>query len=334
MSPKPVQAKDGHEEFWHAVIVNSNNAFYSFDLILLNGCVLMSLPHPTWLRTFEAAARLGNFSAAADELGLTPAAVSQQMRLLEKHLKTTLFERLPRGVALTDMGKAYAQPVRKGLDDIRVATAGLFGQANRQQVKVRASISFAALIIAPRLHEFLDAHPNIDVELSTFVWAERFQDGISDVDIRFGFGDWSDGHVTHLGHEFAIPVCSAGYMQRFGEDATLDDLAANHIFTIHGSESDWPELFLQMGLSAPIQGKVTRFDSSLLAIQAVCSGSGVAIVLESFAQSFLEDGRLVSPGSERLAIRPAHFLVARDGAEHRDEIRAFTGWIKALYGTT
>jgi LysR family glycine cleavage system transcriptional activator len=293
----------------------------------------MSLPHPTWLRTFEAAARLGSFSAAADELALTPAAVSQQMRLLEQHLKTTLFERLPRGVALTDMGKAYAQPVRKGLNDIQVATTGLFGQAKRKQIKIRASISFAALIIAPRLHEFLDAHPHIDVELSTFVWANRFQDGISDIDIRFGFGDWADGHVTHLGHEFAVPICSPNYLQRFGGNPTLDAVAAEHIYTIHGSESDWPELFQQLGLSSPMHAKITRLDSSLLAAQTVGNASGVAIVLESFAQSFIDEGRVVTPVTEKLSIRQAHFLVARDGAELRDEIRAFADWIMGTYST-
>lgn len=291
----------------------------------------MDLPHPTWLRSFEAAARLGSFSAAADELRLTPAAVSQQMRLLEKHLGTTLFERLPRGVELTDMGKAYAQPVRKGLDDMQLATAGLFGKAKRQQVKVRASISCAALIIAPRLHEFFALYPHIDVELSTFVWANSFQDGISDIDIRFGYGDWPDGQITHLGHEFAIPVCAPDYQKRFSDKPTLDQIAADHVFTIHGSETDWAALFEQSGLNAPVHSKVTRFDSSLMALQAVCTGTGVAIVLESFAQSFLEDCRLVAPVADRLAIRPAHFLVARDGAERREEIRVFMDWVKSLY---
>jgi len=291
----------------------------------------VDLPHPTWLRTFEAAARLGSFSAAADELGLTPAAVSQQMRLLEQHLKTTLFERQPRGVALTDMGQAYAQPVRKGLDDMKLATAGLFGAAKRQQIKVRASISFAALVVAPRLHEFLNDHPHIDVELSTFVWASRFQEGISDMDIRFGFGDWSDGHVTHLGHEFAVSVCQPDYLRGFGATATLEALASEHIFTIHGSESDWSALFEQIGQSSPVHAKVTRFDSSLMALQAVSVGPGMAIVLESFAQPFLDRGVVVSPSKEKLAIRPAHFLVARDGSEQREEIRAFSNWIKSIY---
>lgn len=291
----------------------------------------MKLPNPTWLRSFEAAARLGSFSAAADELGLTPAAVSQQMRLLEKQLKTTLFERLPRGVALTDMGKAYAQPVRKGLDDIQIATAGLFGTTRRRQIKVRASISCAALVIAPRLHGFLAEHPDIDVDLSTFVWANRFQDGISDIDIRFGFGDWTDGRLTHLGHEFAIPVCSPDYLTGFGAAPRLDHLAARHVFTIHGSESDWPRLFAQMGLAPPVAARVTRFDSSLMALQAISAGSGLAIVLESFAQPFLERGSAVAPVPDRLAIRPAHFLVERDGGERRDEVRAFADWICTLF---
>lgn len=290
----------------------------------------MKLPHPTWLRTFEAAARLGSFSAAADELGLTPAAVSQQMRLFEKSLGTTLFERLPRGVALTDMGKAYAQPVRKGLDDIQTATVGLFGKAKRQQVKVRASISFAAFVVAPRLHEFLEDHPYIDVELSTFVWANQFQVGISDIDIRFGYGDWSDGHVTHLGHEYAVPICNPIYLQSFPNNSPFDELAKDQIYTIHGSESDWPELFAQMGLILPTQTKVTRLDSSLLAVQAISTGPGIAIVLESFAQSYLDQGLIVSPVEERLAIRASHFIVARDGTERRDEIRAFSDWIQSI----
>lgn len=256
------------------------------------------------------------------------------MRLLEKHLQTTLFERLPRGVTLTDKGQAYAQPVRKSLDDLQLATEGLFGETKRTQVKVRASISCAALIIAPRLHEFTDAHPNIDVDLSTFVWADRFQDGISDIDIRFGYGDWSDGHVTHLGHEFAIPVCSPSFLASFEASATLDQIAARHGITIHGSEADWPRLLQQMGLLAPVQTKITRFDSSLMALQAVSTGPGVAIVLESFAQSFLERGQVVAPVSDKLAIRPAHFLVQREGSERRDEIRAFSDWVSTICSET
>lgn len=291
----------------------------------------MNLPPPAWLKTFEAAARLGSFSAAADELGLTPAAVSQQMRLLEQHLKTTLFERLPRGVALTDKGAAYAQPVRKGLDDIHSATANLFGKAKRKQIRARVTISCAALILAPRLHEFHEMHPDIDVELSTFVWANRFEDGISDLDIRFGYGDWTDGQVLHLGHEFAVAICSPQFLASFGKDPAFEDLVAKQLYMIHGSETDWPELFQQLGRSMPSDAKVTHVDSSLLALQAVSTGTGVAIVLESFAQPFIDRGQAVLPVKDKLTIPRAHFIVTRDGAERREEVRAFSDWVKSIY---
>ncbi len=291
----------------------------------------MALPHPSWLRTFEVAARHNNFSSAASELGLTPAAVSQQIRLLEKHLKTTLFERRPRGVALTDMGEAYAQPVRKGLADIQAATEGLFGAVKRKQIKVRASISCGALVIAPRLHEFRSLHPTIDVNLSTFVWANSFQDGISDIDIRFGFGDWSDGRVTHLGHEVAKPVCSPDFLSSFGAHPTFDQLAAAQVAMIHGSESDWPRMMEQADLSMPFPSDVTWFDSSMLALQAISHGPGTAIVLERFAQPFIEQNRLVAPVEERLPIRPAHFIVERDGSDKPEEVRAFCNWVQTIY---
>lgn len=291
----------------------------------------MDLPHPTWLRTFEAASKHGNFSKAALELGLTPAAVSQQMRLLEKHLNTTLFERLPRGVALTDMGEAYAQAVRKSLSDMQTATIGLFGAGKKRQIKVRASISFAVLVIAPRLHEFLFSHPHIDVELSTFVWAGRFQEGLSDLDIRYGHGDWADGQVSPLGHEFGVPVCHKNYMAQFGHSATMEQLASDHIITIHGSESDWPQLFEQMQMNMPIAKRATHLDSSLLALQAVSTGNGIAIVLERFARSYLAGDEIVNPTNERIAIRPSHYLVERAGTELREDVQAFSNWIKAIY---
>lgn len=291
----------------------------------------MNLPHPTWLRTFEVASKHGNFSKAAAELGLTPAAVSQQMRLLEKHLNTTLFERLPRGVALTDMGEAYAQAVRKSLSDMQSATIGLFGSGKKRQIKVRASISFAVLVMAPRLHEFLASHDHIEVEISTFVWAGRFQEGLGDVDIRYGHGDWTDGHVTPLGHEFGVPVCHKNYLAKFGESATLEHLASDHMITIRGSESDWPQLFAQMQMNMPIAKRTTQLDSSLLALQAVSTGDGIAIVLERFARSFLGHNNIVNPINERIAIRPSHYLVERTGTELRDEVQAFSNWIKTIY---
>lgn len=289
------------------------------------------LPNSNWLRTFEAAARHSSFSHAADELGLTAAAVSQQIRLLEAHLNTVLFERLPRGVQLTEIGQAYALPIRNGFMDMAAATDGLFRTEKRQLVRVRASISCAALVIAPRLSDFRDRYPNIDVELTTFVWADRFSAEASDIDIRFGSGDWNDGRVTHLGYEHAIPVCRPDYAASFGDDLSFGKLSGGEIVSIRGSETDWPRLADQT--VQPLRGaaRTTWVDSSLLALQAVMTGPGTTIVFESFAEQYIRQGLVCAPLPDRLGVRPSHYMVQREGTSDRPEVQSVCNWIRSIY---
>lgn len=292
---------------------------------------MVDLPHATWLRSFEAAARHGSFSAAAEELHLTPAAVSQQIRSLEKRLNATLFERLPRGVALTDRGQAYALPIRKSLLDMERATQGLFGSTTKRVINLRASISCAALVIAPKLVEFQTLHPDIEVRLTTFVWADRFNDDDADIDIRFGHGDWTDGKVTHLGHEFAIPVCHPNYAASFGKDLSIQSLASAERVEILGSEADWIRLSEHIGLDLGSPSGTVHVDSSLVALQAAIAGRGTVMVLESFAREYIRQNLLVAPFDLRLPIRPSHFLVHREGSISADDARIFTDWVTSLY---
>jgi len=291
----------------------------------------MKLPHVTWLRAFEAAARHRSFSAAADELGLTPAAVSQQIRLLEKHIDAPLFERLPRGVSLTELGQAYALPVRKSFSDISIATNGLFDRSNQKTVKVRASISCAALVIAPKLAEFRAMHPDIAVELSTFVWADHFGEEESDIDIRYGQGDWKDGKVIHLANEFSIPVCHPDYAARFGKKLTIQNLAASKIVKITGSELSWARLSDQYELALEPPAEWLWADSSLIALQTVITGEGAVMVLESFARQYILQGLLTAPFEYRLPVIPSHYLIQREGRENREEVQLFSKWVTSLY---
>lgn len=292
---------------------------------------MVDLPYATWLRTFEAAARHGSFSTAADELGLTPAAVSQQIRLLEKHLGTKLFERLPRGVALTDMGQAYSQPVRKSFSDLEVATRGLFGSSVKHVIRVRASISHAALVIAPRLGEFHNMYPDIEIQLSTFVWADRFGDSESDIDIRFGHGEWRDGSLTHLGPEYAIPVCHSDYAKSFGKSFSINAMAEGHVAIVTGSEADWINLSAHCGLELGVPSSVVRVDSSLIALQTIAAGHGAVMVLENFAAQYLRQGLLIAPFDLRLPISASHYLIRRDATGARDEVRLFENWVMSLH---
>ncbi|WP_289036393.1 LysR substrate-binding domain-containing protein [uncultured Roseibium sp.] len=287
---------------------------------------MSQLPHVTWLRAFESAARNSSFSAAAEELNLTPAAVSQQIKLLEQHLGAPLFRRMARGVALTDMGHAYAQPIRKAFSEMQDATSELFTSNAKRTVHVRASISYAALVLAPLLKGFQDTHPDIDIRLTTAVWTDRIEDDAIDVEIRFGHGDWAEQDIRHLGHRFAQLVCHPDFAASFAGDLSFEALAA-HAVQIIGSESDWSLMARHFGLEGLPEIGGTKVDSSVIALQMVAAGSGAAIVSESFIENYVAQGVLVAPFDHRIPLSRSFFMVVDDSAQKRREVLQFCDWL-------
>lgn len=299
-----------------------------------------ALPHVTWLRAFEAAARHSSFSSAAEELHLTPAAVSQQIRLLEQHIGVQLFKRLPRGVELSGQGQAYALPIRKAFQDIQNATAGLFDVSRRRKIHVRASITYGTLVLAPLLPVFQALYPDVEVHLSTAVWSDRMDDGAIDIDIRFGNGDWGERHMVQLGHEVARVICSPAQAEAFGDGLTVQALAADRRVLVLGSEVEWHRLSERFDLSLPASSGITKVDSSLMALQVIAGAEakagadtvgtgGAAIMHERFAARYIAQGLVVSPFEYRLPMREAYFLVAQDSAMEREEVRQFRDWLLA-----
>jgi len=287
------------------------------------------LPHPTWLRAFEAAARHSSFTAAAEELNLTPAAVSQQIRLLEKSLDIQLFKRLAKGVELTDIGQAYAQPIRKGFADMQLATDGLFQVKRKSTIRVRASISFAALVLAPRLNDFRALHPEIEIDLSTAVWPDRITDASIDLDIRYGDGDWPEHEIFRLNMGKVTLVCHPAYLASLGEEPSVAGFAAGNVVQIVGSEGDWVNMFRVSGLEPEPPKHWMKADSSLIALQVVASGFGVAIISRSFARNYLEAGTLVTPCPLDLPMQHDFYIVQRDDLKKRPDVAAFVDWMVA-----
>ncbi len=288
------------------------------------------LPHLVWLRSFEAAARSNSFSAAAVELNLTSAAVSQHIGLLEKQLGVKLFKRLPKGVALTDVGKAYLEPIRKSLLDMSQATRGLFHSGKKQLINVRASLSYAALVLSPRLFEFYDLYPDIVVQLSTTIWADRFEDDTVDLDIRYGYGNWVKEDAIHLGNDSSMIVCHPDYLSSFGENLTVQRLAEAEVVQIMGVESSWLKLSQLYSLDLETPERNILADSSLLALQIVSSGRGATIVLEQYAKWHMDNNLLVSPFEYRLQERPSNFAVPWPGTRKREEVQLFCSWLQSL----
>ncbi len=159
-----------------------------------------------WLRAFEAAVRLGSFTAAAGELGLTQAVVSYQIRSLEGTLGFALFIRRAHTLELTEMGRAYIPAVRKAIEDLAFSTQGLFGPSARRPVSLRVPVSTAVLWLAPRLATFRAAHPKISLRLVLAIWADAIAEEAVDIDIRLGEGDWSGQRAELLSEETAADL--------------------------------------------------------------------------------------------------------------------------------
>lgn len=287
------------------------------------------LPHVTWLRAFEAAARHSSFSAAAEELGLTPAAVSQHIRLLEQHLGVNLFKRLPHGVLLTDMGQAYALPIRRAFADMQDATMGLFARRRKRHLHIRTSVTYGALVLAPQLAEFTALHPDVELHMSTAVWSDRLDDTRIDIDIRYGTGNWSDPHIWQLSHETGVVVCRQDHAARFGNPPDIAAMAADRRVLVMGSEVEWQRLSSHYGLDLGPAGHIAKADSSLMALQMLLGGGCAGILHESFAAPYLEKGLLLSPFDFRLPIREAYFMIIGNDALNRSEVTDFREWLIA-----
>ncbi len=286
-----------------------------------------ALPPVNWLRAFEAAARHASFAAAAKELALTAAAISHQVRSLESFLGYPLFERLPRGLRLTDMGKAYLGPVRNAFDELSVCTVGLFGARGAVTLNVRVPISFAVLWLGPRLDAFARQHPAIRLRIVSAIWADALPKDKIDVDIRFGHGKWDGFEAALLANEPSVLITHP--KQNLGDISALN---ADRLIHIMGFEDDWLRLYRLRKVAMPAaiagQGGQLTVDTSLMAIELAAAGMGCALVLRSFALPHVAQGRVtIMPGIE-LPQPQSHYLVSPTGHERqRPEALVFEDWL-------
>jgi LysR family glycine cleavage system transcriptional activator len=284
------------------------------------------LPPLDWLRTFEAAARLSSFAAAAEQLGMTQASASHHIRSLEKWLGAPLFERLPRSVQLTEMGKGYLPAVRRALDDLTSATVDLFGVAARKSITIQAPTAFMSLWLAPRLHRFAATHPGIELRLQTTNWPSGNPDDEVDIEIRYGEGNWPGFTSEQLVEEPAILVCAPGLLsaRTVQSLADLPDLPLIHIL----GTGDPLAALEQAGQASLKQRHLLKVDSSVVALELAASGLGLALVLRCFAAPYLCDKRLGQPLPLEIRTGQAHYLVSP--TERRGvpgEVEACRNWL-------
>ena len=276
------------------------------------------------LRAFEAAARTGSFRAAADELGLTPSAVSHAIRGFEELIGTTLFERDGRQVRLNPVGDALLLHVAGAFDELRHGLE-IAGARSSNLLRIHCAPSLAAQWLMPRLRSLIEQHPEVEVRLASGTDYPRFRNDEFDVDICYGPPRWEGMVVLPLGEEIVRPMCSPSLAGAIREPA---DLLRLPLIESEQKRVRWNAWFAGNGLSAPNPGGY-RFDRSFMAIAAAADGLGVALESTRLAERELASGKLVAPlaGRAQDVAYVGHYLVYPPQAKHRRSVRTFTQWI-------
>jgi LysR family glycine cleavage system transcriptional activator len=285
-----------------------------------------ALPPLSAVRAFEAAARHGSFTKAAAELGMTQAAVSYQIKLLEDRVGAPLFLRLPKRVVLSEAGKRLAPPVTEAFQRLQAAFAAM-RETSGSVLSITAITSFAANWLVPRLGAFQLAHPTIAVRLETAHRLVDFSREEFDVGIRHGHGQWPGLKAHMLMPTEFTPLCSPAFLARVGKLESPSDLL--RLPLLSWSDDWWRDWFALAGIPNPEPLTLPGIDleSQQMLGSAAIAGQGVAILTPAFFASELADGRLVQPFDIVARTESGSWLVYPQERQNVPKIRAFRDWI-------
>ncbi len=279
------------------------------------------------ITVFHAAVRAGSLVRAAQELGVTPSAVSQQIDVLETHLGTALLVKSGRRVALTEAGERYFEMIAENVDRVAEATQNIRGYLSSRSLTVRCTPTLATKWLLPRLGRFLDAHPDIDLRLDATNEPADFARGSVDLDIRHGEGNWPGLFVEPIAEERFIPVCAPA----FCPPGSLAAAELPRFRLIHSvkAQLQWARWFDAAGVAAPGNWRRVLFDRSHMAIDAALGGIGIALESELMMERELAQGLLACPVRQPpLALRTTQWLVCPPDRLRRSQLGAFLAWLR------
>jgi LysR family transcriptional regulator, glycine cleavage system transcriptional activator len=280
------------------------------------------------IAVFHAAARAGSVSGAAQELGVTPSAVSQQIASLEVHLGTSLMAKAGRRVVLTEAGERYFEMIAGNIDRIADATQDVRGYLSSKSLIVRATPSLSTKWLLPRLNRFLDANPNLDVRVDATNEPTDFSREGVDIEIRHGEGNWAGLFVEGLAEEQFLPVCAPTLCA----PGTLDpaDLPGYRLIHSVKSQMQWGRWFAAAGVTAAPTWRRVLFDRSHMAIDAAVNGIGIALESDLMMWRELQAGTLSCPVRRPPPVaRTTQWLVCPHDRLRRRRVRTFLDWVRA-----
>lgn len=295
------------------------------------------------LNAFEVAARHQSFSKAAEELHVTPAAVSQQIRMLEELMGVQLFHRLNRGLALTDAGKSGLAKLQDGFRNVSEAVHQIRSEPASTRLDVWMAPSFASKWLMPRLSRFTEHHPEIDLRISAsadLVDTDSSAPSLSeeilrqhqvDMAIRFGKGQYPGCDVERLVRVNALPMCAPALLRDESRPLRTPQDLSNHILlhdeTPYEGRPDWQSWLTAVGANSVDGARGLRFNRVSLALAAAVEGQGVVLSLEQLAMNDLDKGKLVIAFDHRVELQQAYHVITLKDVSTDDRVSAFKCWL-------
>jgi LysR family glycine cleavage system transcriptional activator len=290
------------------------------------------IPPIQCLLTFEALARLRSVTQASEELHVTPSAVSHRVRQLEEIIGTKLFGRAD--FSLTTEGSEYLAHVREGLAILQRFPSGA-AQPGKRKLRLAVTPTFARSILLPRLRQFTEAYPEIDLTLQVSIPLLDVVAEDADLTVRFGPGRYADLEYLCLTKDEVTPLASPAFVREHGPFETAQDLEG--VPLLRSPLEPWRTWFAASGLDWPEPVEGSQFNDVGLMCDGAAAGMGVALVRLKLGAPWLDMGSLVRLGTSEVFLRNvpsphAHYLCWRTGAMDRWEVAAFTDWLKKSMG--
>ncbi|MDA7087182.1 transcriptional regulator GcvA [Pseudomonas sp. SA3-5] len=286
------------------------------------------LPPLNWLRAFESAARHLSFTLAAQELNLTQAAISQQIKGLESKLGAVLFKRRPKGLELSEAGQAYLPAVHEAVERLAAATDEIFGQGHKKVLTVRVNLVFFIHWLAIRLPEFRKLHPGVNLHITSNIWVSEV-DVEADLEIRHGHGQWPGLKAERLTWDLLVPVCAPSLATEQKPLNTPKDLAHHELLHVLGYEEGWGYWLKKAGSEHVDSSQGLQFDTLISALKVAELGQGVALARSSLVEQKLAEGTLVAPFKQRFTTQEAFYLVYSPHSTANPQAAAFIAWLIA-----
>jgi len=281
-----------------------------------------------WLRAFSASARHLSFTDAAQELLITQSAVSKQVRLLEQALGQQLFIRRHRGLTLTEAGRNYLPIVERAFNTLEQGTRSFLGYSAGRNLHLKVNYAFASFWLMECLDAFMEAHPDVQLTVSTALWEQEFQGTTADIEIHYGRKETFQEGAIRLRGETLTPVCAPEVANRL---ATPEDLTNERILDLTGISETWDFWLARSGVEGLTLKNRHFFSTYVLSLTMAQAGKGVSMGHTTLIERAIARGDLVAPFDIHVPGRDGYYLIHNKTSTANPYAALFIDWIRAQF---